>query len=190
MDEAEPVEVRARSRLRALRVAAGWSLEDLAARTNLSPSTISRIETGKRPMSVDALVALATALRVDAGSLLNEHEGRADVVLRPVAIKRPGATVWRLTPPTSRTTVARMRLEPGHVPRRPKAHPGEGWFHVLTGRVRLNLEGRELFVDAGESASFSTLTSHAFDAVDGPAELIMVLDAEGGRAPTDDDLAD
>ena len=101
MDEREPVEARARSRLRSLRVAAGWSLDDLAARSHLSPSTISRIETGKRKLSVDVLVALAAALRVDAGSLLNEHEGKADVVLHPSAIKRPGATVWRLTPPTS-----------------------------------------------------------------------------------------
>jgi transcriptional regulator with XRE-family HTH domain len=190
MDESEPVEARARSRLRALRVAAGWSLDDLAARSNLSPSTISRIETGKRTMSVDVLVSLATALRVDAGSLLNDHEGRADVVLRPTPIKRPGATVWRLTPPTSRTTVAKMRLEPGQVPRRPKVHPGEGWFYVLTGRIRLNLEGRELFVEAGESASFSSLTSHAFDAVDGPAELIMVLDADVRHGHSEDELGD
>lgn len=186
MDASEPVEARARSRLRALRVAAGWSLDDLAARSNLGPSTISRIETGKRRMSIDVLVALATALRVDPGWLLNEHEAKADVVLHPTAIKRPGATVWRLTPRTSRTTVAKMRLEPGDVPRRPKVHPGEGWFYVLAGRVRLHLEGREVFVETGESASFSTLVSHAFDAVDGPAELIMVLDADGRHAHSED----
>jgi hypothetical protein len=37
-----------RKRIRALRVAQGWSLEELAARARLSQSTLSRIENGQR----------------------------------------------------------------------------------------------------------------------------------------------
>ncbi|NED05006.1 helix-turn-helix transcriptional regulator, partial [Streptomyces sp. SID6648] len=37
-----------RTRIRALRVAQGWSLEELAGRANLSQSSLSRIENGRR----------------------------------------------------------------------------------------------------------------------------------------------
>ena len=59
------------TRLRSLRNTLGLSLDELAARTNLSPSTISRIETGKRTISLDVLLPLATALQVDLDTLLD-----------------------------------------------------------------------------------------------------------------------
>src|SRR5215510_8196476 len=46
--ELDEIEEVVRTRLRSLRHTLGLSLDELAARTNLSPSTISRVETGKR----------------------------------------------------------------------------------------------------------------------------------------------
>jgi len=51
MSELNEVEQIVRTRLRSLRTTLGLSLDELAARTNLSPSTISRVETGKRTIS-------------------------------------------------------------------------------------------------------------------------------------------
>src|SRR5262249_38754494 len=51
-----------RKRIRALRVAQGWSLEELAGRANLSQSSLSRIENGRRRLALDQLVILARAL--------------------------------------------------------------------------------------------------------------------------------
>jgi transcriptional regulator with XRE-family HTH domain len=45
-------------RLRALRLSRGLSLRELARRLDLSPSTISQIETGKLQPSVRTLYAL------------------------------------------------------------------------------------------------------------------------------------
>lgn len=49
------VEDVVRQRLRSLRVARGGTLDDLAHRSNIGPSTISRIETGKRRLAIDNL---------------------------------------------------------------------------------------------------------------------------------------
>ena len=65
MDEPVDIEKVVRTRLRSLRSTLGLSLDELAARTNLSPSTISRIETGKRTIGLDVLLPLASALQVD-----------------------------------------------------------------------------------------------------------------------------
>jgi transcriptional regulator with XRE-family HTH domain len=119
------IEAITRSRLRSLRQSAGWSLDDLAARSHLSASTISRIETGKRTISLDVLLALAHALQADIGSLLDVRRDDDDVVIRPIPSNRSGSTVWPLSKPSSRTAVTKMRLEPTAVPREIKVHPGD-----------------------------------------------------------------
>ncbi|WP_241248920.1 XRE family transcriptional regulator [Rhodococcus sp. X156] len=179
---ANDVEELVRARLRTLRRSLGWSLDELAQRSHLSPSTISRIETGKRGISIDVLIALATALQIDLDSLLDVHGNDEDVVIRPVPTTRHGATTWPLSRPTGSTVALKMRLVPTAERREPRVHPGHDWMFVLSGRVRLTLGEREIVVETGEAAEFSTMTPHAVDALDGPAELVMVFDRDGQRA--------
>ncbi|HEV7950525.1 MAG TPA: helix-turn-helix transcriptional regulator, partial [Glaciihabitans sp.] len=51
-----------RRRIKSLRQARGLSLDALAALCFLSPSTLSRIETGHRRIALDQLVPIARAL--------------------------------------------------------------------------------------------------------------------------------
>jgi hypothetical protein len=41
---------------------------------------------------------------------------------------------------------------------------------------------RTIDVESGEAAEFSTMTPHAFSALDAPAEVVMIFDREGQRA--------
>jgi transcriptional regulator with XRE-family HTH domain len=175
------VEALARSRLRSLRSTLGYSLEELGERTNLSPSTISRIETGKRTLSIDVLVPLASALQVSL-DVLFEAPTDEDVVIRPVAHSSGTRTTWPLSRPDGRTVAVKMRLEPTDDRPAQRVHPGHDWFVVLEGRVRLWLGEREVEVGTGEAAEFATMVPHALSALGGPAELIMIFDREGQRA--------
>jgi DNA-binding XRE family transcriptional regulator/quercetin dioxygenase-like cupin family protein len=181
MAELNEIEQVARTRLRSLRNTLGLSLDELAARTNLSPSTISRIETGKRTISLDILLPLATALQVDLDALLDVHSDD-DVVIRPTPKGMGGRTTWMLSRPTGSTIAVKMRLEPTRRTPEQRVHPGHDWFFVIEGRVRLSLGEREITVETGEAAEFATMTPHAFAAIDGPAELIMIFDRDGQRA--------
>ena len=177
------VEDVVRSRLRSLRRSLGLSLEDLAERTNIGASTISRIETGKRTIGLDVLVPLARALRVDLDSLLDVSDDD-DVVIRPTADVMPGSTTWMLSRPTGNTVAMKVRLEAtGRTPTQ-QVHPGHDWFFVLSGRVRLQLGERELVVEAGEAAEFATMTPHTISAMGEPAEVVMIFDRDGHRAHT------
>jgi transcriptional regulator with XRE-family HTH domain len=71
-----------RQRIRGLRVARGWSLDDLAGRCYLSASTLSRIETGHRRIGLDQLTTIARALGSSIDHLV-EPEDDHDVVIRP-----------------------------------------------------------------------------------------------------------
>lgn len=181
MAELGEIEQAVRSRLRSLRTTLGLSLDELAARTNLSPSTISRVETGKRTISLDILLPLASALQVGLDALLDVRSDD-DVVIRPTPTSSGKRTTWMLNRPTGSTLAVKMRLEPTRRAPQQRVHPGHDWFFVTAGRVRLSLGEREITVETGEAAEFATMTPHAFEAVDGPAELIMIFDRDGQRA--------
>jgi transcriptional regulator with XRE-family HTH domain len=173
-----------RARLRTLRLTREWSLDTLAAASNLSASTLSRIETGKRAISLDVLIPLARALQVDLDELLSV-ESSDDVVIRPIPSETGSRTTWMLTRPTSASQAIKMRLEAHSPPTDKRVHPGRDWFFVLAGTVRLRLGDRTMLVAAGEAAEFDTMTPHAFDADgDEAAEVIVIFDRDGRRAHT------
>ena len=170
-----------RTRLRSLRNTLGLSLDELAARTNLSPSTISRVETGKRTISLDVLLPLAAALQVDLDALLDVRSDD-DVVIRPAPSTLGRAHDLDAEPTDRQHDRGQDATRTDRRTTEQRVHPGHDWFFVIEGRVRLSLGEREIIVETGEAAEFATMTPHAFAAIDGPAELIMIFDRDGQRA--------
>ena len=175
-----------RKRIRGLRVAKGWSLDDLAARCYLSPSTLSRIETGHRRIALDQLAPIARALGSTLDQLV-EPVADEDVVIRPHRDEVRGLTTWLLSRDAgpNGTTVAKVRITRPAPPRETAelgVHPGKDWFTVLSGAVELLLGERTIVVRAGEAAEFSTMIPHAFGAHGGPAEILCILDHDGQRS--------
>jgi transcriptional regulator with XRE-family HTH domain len=169
-----------RKRIRGLRVAKGWSLDDLAARCFLSASTLSRIETGHRRIALDQLAPIARALGSTLDQLV-ESVDDDDVVIRPQRDEARGLTTWLLSREPG-VTVAKMRITRPEPPRDTlKVHPGRDWFTVLSGTMVLLLGERTILVEAGEAAEFSTMIPHAFGARGGPAEILCILDHDGER---------
>jgi transcriptional regulator with XRE-family HTH domain len=174
-----------RQRIRGLRVALGWSLDDLAARCYLSPSTLSRIETGHRRISLDQLTSIARALGTTLDQLV-ESGTDDDVVIRPQRDEGRGITTWVLSrePGPHGVTVAKMRITrppPARGTAELKVHPGHDWFTVLSGTIVLLLGERTITVEAGQAAEFSTMVPHAFGARGAPAEVLVILDHDGQR---------
>jgi transcriptional regulator with XRE-family HTH domain len=179
-------EATARRRLRSLRQARGWTIDDLSERAHLSASTISRIETGDRRITLDHLTALTSALGVAVGDVLEDDESPDDVVIRPVRDTAHGHTFWMLTrhdDPSGRV-VAKMRV-PAEGRRRQKdsgVHPGREWFYVLDGTVRLDLGDHSHLVRAGQAAEFDTMRPHRMVGEGGPAEVLSIFDRHGEDA--------
>src|SRR6478736_5350082 len=86
-------------RLRAIRIARGVGLRELARRLDLSPSSISQIETGKIRPSVRTLYALASEFGVTVDEVLfSEPPLSRDGVAQPArgsSRGEPGLTVQR-----------------------------------------------------------------------------------------------
>ncbi|MEU3019318.1 MULTISPECIES: XRE family transcriptional regulator [unclassified Nocardiopsis] len=169
-----------RGRVRALRLAQGWSLEELAARARMSPSTLSRIENGRRRLALDTLVTLARALDTTLDQLV--ESAADDVVTSPVVEGAHGRLRWPVKALPG-MTVLRQRLTdppPDH-PSRMRAHPGREWLVVLSGTAVLLLGDRRIRMEANQAAEFPTMLPHAIGAEGGPCEILGIFDSDARR---------
>src|ERR1700684_1668152 len=85
-----------RQRIRGLRAARGWAVDDLAARCYLTPSPLSGIEPGHRGIPLAQLAPIARALGTTLDQLV-ESADDDDVVIRPHRDETRGMTTWLLS---------------------------------------------------------------------------------------------
>jgi transcriptional regulator with XRE-family HTH domain len=183
MQEPETAEERVRTRIRTLRSARGLTLDELARRTHIGASTLSRIETGHRRISLDQLQPIADALQTSIDALLASEPAEQDIVIRPRKDVIDGTTVWPLTHGVDGgIAVHRMLIPVRKGGPKPKVHPGRDWFYVLAGTCRAVIGGREFLVHEGEAAEFSTMTPHWFSGYGKPVDVLMVFDRHGEEA--------
>lgn len=99
--------------IRAARIGAGLSLRTLARQLDVSPATMSAIETGKTGLSVERVQAVADALDVDIRTLIGgsrrpstprRERGRPNVA-------GPAELSWRAFPPLALDPVLRAAIE-------------------------------------------------------------------------------
>lgn len=169
-----------RKRIRALRVAQGWSLEELATRANLSQSSLSRIENGRRRLALDQLVTLARALDTSLDQLV--ETATDDVVTSPMIDGAHGLMRWPIKAEPGMTVVRqRMTEPPPESSARLRAHPGREWLVVLSGTAVLLLGNRRIRVETNQAAEFPTMLPHAIGAEGGPCEILGIFDRDARR---------
>jgi transcriptional regulator with XRE-family HTH domain len=174
-----------RQRIRALRVAQGWSLEELASRARLSPSSLSRIETGRRRLALDQLVDIARALDTSLDQLVETETD--DVISHPMVDGTHGLMRWPIRAEPGMSVVRqRMTDPPPDNPARMRAHPGREWLVVLSGTAVLLLGTRRLRVETNEAAEFPTMLPHAIGADGGPCEILGIFDRDARRGHRSD----
>ncbi len=167
-------------RLRKVRELRGITLTDVAARTGISKSTLSRLENGQRRPSLELLLPLAQAYRVPLDDLVGAPEvGDPRIRLKPrkvhgrtvIPLTHPGGVqAWKMVIPTSQSRPD------------PRTHDGFEWLYVLSGRMRLILGEQDLVLGVGEAAEFDTQVPHWFGSTgDEPAEVLSIFGRPGER---------
>lgn len=180
----DSVDARVRRRLRELRVQHGLTLDDVASRSNIDVSTLSRLESGKRRLALDHLPRLAAALSVTTDDLLRTPEAD-DPRVKGASHTHNGVTYWPLTRQGPAGGLhafkirvsARRRTPPDELP----VHEGHEWMYVMSGQLRLLLGENEFTIKAGEAVEFSTWIPHWFGAADGSVEAIAIFGPHGER---------
>ena len=167
---AEPLNLG--QRVRDLRKARGWTLDQAATQAGLARSTLSKIENGQMSPTYDAVKKLAQGLKITVPQLFTPA-GRAQVSGRMAVTKSgtgqghvtatyehellAGGLTRKLMLPYRATIRARDMAEfDGWV-----RHEGEEFLYVLTGVIRLYTEFYEpLDLRRGDSAYYDATMGH------------------------------
>jgi len=179
MDELKQVGAR----LRAIRHSRGWTLEDLADRAAMSPSTLSRLESGKRQASLELLVPLTRQLGITLDDLVTPS--LPDPRVRRPVIVRDGMAIAPLAPEGSPVATYKITYPPTTSPPEPRVHDGYEWLYVLSGKLRLILGDQNIVLTHGEAAEFDTRVPHSISAAGGrPAQVLSIFNNDGVRMHT------
>ncbi len=165
-------------RIRRRRRELGLTLRELAQRIGMTAGYLSRVENQQITPSLDALQAIATALRVPMFYFLDVVPSEPVVraaARRQLSFPDSQLTYELLTPPGSGQLMAVLiRLAPGA--RRvtpPLAAPNEQMMFVLEGRLRINVDGTTYFLDKHDSIYYSGNLLREF-ACDGEQDVVVL----------------
>jgi len=182
--------------LKALRQRHGWTLSDVADRTGLAVSTLSKIENGKISLSYDKLARISTGLGVDIGALFapQETERRpAELIAGRRSINRAGEGRAIETNVYHHLYVASDLLSKNFVPIvvevRARSvddfsemirHPGEEYTYVLEGALELHTDiYAPLRLETGDSIYFDSGMGHIYVAVsEGPCRVLSICSGD------------
>jgi transcriptional regulator with XRE-family HTH domain len=170
-------------RLRALRQRREMTLAELSAATNISISTLSRLESGQRRPNLELLVPLARAHRVPLDELIGAPP-TDDPRIHAQPFTRNGMTFLPLTRQPGALQSFKVVIPTSRAHGAPdlKVHDGYEWLYVLSGQLRLVLGEHDVVLRAGEAAEFDTRTPHWFDrAGSAPVEVLMLFGPQGER---------
>lgn len=168
----------------------GWSLREVARRSGISPSALSKVERGDLSLTYDKLEALAKGLEIEIGALFNAEGGGASAeptTRRSFARIVDGEEV--VTPTYTfhymHTDLAKKAFNPIITDINAKtidefgpliSHAGEEYSYVLEGEVTLITEHYSpLVMRAGESVYFDSTMRHAYLNTGGtPARIVCI----------------
>ena len=168
-------------RLKRVRTQRDVTLTELAAKTGISKSTLSRLESGQRKPSLELLLPIAEAFRVPLDELVGAPEvGDPRIRLRPQ--KRGGRVVVPLTQQPSGMHAWKVVIPPERRKPELRTHEGYEWLYVLSGELRLVIGEHDITMGPGEVAEFDTRVPHWFGAAGGrPVEILSLLGKHGER---------
>jgi transcriptional regulator with XRE-family HTH domain len=203
-------------RLRAIRLRKGLSLRELARRLDLSPSSISQIETGKMQPSVRTLYALVSAFGVTVDEVLFDQAPRSPdgasesvttlsaaaaaagpglavqgAVGRP-AIKLNSGVTWErlMFWADDEVEFIEATYEPGGASGPDDTlvrHSGHEFGYLLSGTLRVVVGFDEFLLGPGDSITFPSSTPHRLSNEGSePARAIWVVRGRSGAHPGHD----
>ena len=169
-DAAVPVDLGVR--VREIRKARSWTLEQAATQAGLARSTLSKIENGQMSPTYDALKKLAVGLEISIPQLFTPPQ--AEKINGRLAVTTSGEGIAQATVTYEHELLAHTLTKKQMLPYRARVrardmaefdgwvrHDGEEFLYVLTGVIRLYTEFYEpIEMRRGDSAYYDATMGH------------------------------
>jgi transcriptional regulator with XRE-family HTH domain len=178
--DAKQLSTRLGANLRRLRVASRLSLSELARATQISKATLSVIERGAANPTVQTLAALAGALGVSVGELLEEApDGEVRIVrferIDPQASQGPAVRALDLLPGDGQLEISELILSAAALQSMPARAVGSRvHLLVLTGKLIAGPRERISELSSGDWCSFPGEVEHLYEAGAEGARVLLI----------------
>ncbi|HWA01234.1 MAG TPA: XRE family transcriptional regulator [Caulobacterales bacterium] len=179
--------------MRKLRLAKGWTLQQLSEKSGVPLSTLSKLELGQSSLTYDKILRICQALDVDPGlsilqqaavtpspsarrSIVRVGEGApASYGHHPVKVAAQDLLSKSFTPML-------VTLQPADVSARRQTLPGEVYLYVLQGAAILKTDVyAPLRLNPGDAIFFDGSTEHQLhSALAEPCSALMIVSGDEG----------
>lgn len=172
-------------RLAGLRDALEISPEEMAKVCNLTPEAYLELESGKVDISVSILHQISQTYGVELTTLMFGDEPKMSSYFitrkgKGVAVERTKAYKYQ----SLAAGFAGRKADPFLVSVHPKpdeepiylnSHPGQEYNLVLRGRMMLQINGKDLILEEGDSIYFNSELPHGMKALDGEKVIFLAI---------------
>jgi len=181
-EESDTIYKQIGQRLHAYRKRSGMTLRDLSEETGLSPSYLSKLESGKAGVSVANLDKIATAIGLGMELLISESDSADSTSWVTSADRRTrfvieGSIMYeRLAPRISEFGLSGnlVRCQPGDNSGELTTHKGDELRYVVKGEFRYWVDDGEFILHAGDTISHPGAVPHRWENI-GSEEGIFVV---------------
>lgn len=164
-------------RLKGLREALDLSQEEFAAPCHIPVEEYRAYEEGKMEMKISTLKRISEQYKIDTSVLLFDDEPRMSSYF--LTRKSKGLTINRVETYQYQTLaggfnnrkaeIFEVTVEPkvaGH-PLHLSSHKGQEFNLILEGRMRIQIDGKDLYLDEGDSIYYDSNKPHGMQPMDG-----------------------
>jgi mannose-6-phosphate isomerase-like protein (cupin superfamily) len=171
-------------RLKGLRDSLDLSIQEMAAQSERTPEEIQLYESGETDIPMSFLFDVAQHFNMDTSTLISGEEprmgsyfltryGKGKSVERTKAYKYQALASGYIHPKADPYEVT---VDPSDREIHLNSHEGEEFDYVLEGRLQFQINGKDLFLNPGDSIYFDSSNPHGMKALDGkPVKFLAII---------------
>ena len=174
------------ARVRELRKARGWTLEQAAVEAGLARSTMSKIENGQMSPTYEALKKLAGGLAISVPQLFTPPS--QNQVMGRMAVTKLGGGQAHPTTTYEHELLAAGLVQKKMLPYRATIrarsfddfdgwvrHDGEEFLLILKGQAEVILDDERIFLDEGDAVYFDATLKHRLLSYGGEETQVLAI---------------
>lgn len=171
-------------RLKGLRDSLDLTIEEMACKIGKSETDVTTYESGEKDIPMSYLFDVAQAFNIDTSTLISGEEprmnayfltryGQGKSIERTKAYKYQALASGYIHPKVEPMEVT---VEPNNNPIYLNSYEGEEFNYVLEGRLHLQINGRDLILNPGDSIYFDSSYPHGMKALDNkPVKFLAII---------------
>lgn len=170
-------------RLHGLRDALDMTMADMADKTGISESQYAQYESGDVDIPMNFLCQVSQVFKVDTSVLISGDEAHAQSYFvtrkgRGISVERSKAYKYRDLAggfKNAKATPFLVTVEPNDNPIHLNTHPGQEFNLIEKGSLLLEIDGKEIVLEEGDSIYFDATKPHGMKALNNEKARFLAI---------------